>query len=131
MSQAVVLDASVLIAAMSAADAHHESARSILRRGAIGSALHAHPMTIAETAVGAARLNRVDPLRHALRALGVATVEIDDEQPWRLAQLRARTGLPLPDCCVLDTATSLSGRLATFDQRLRSAAERVGVTVVE
>jgi len=130
VSQAVVLDASVLIAAMSPTDAHHESARSILRRGAIGSGLHAHPMTIAETAVGASRLDRVDHLRNALRALGVATVEIDDEHPWRLAYLHVRTGLPLPDCCVIDAAMSLEGHLATFDRRLRSAAEQVGATVV-
>lgn len=123
MTPPVILDASVLIAAMNPADAHHRKAVALLRSGAISGNLIAHPMTIAESAVGAAEHGRLEEIQSAYARLGVAIANADSGQPWRLAQLRASTRLPLPDCCVLDTAIEFEGHLATFDSRLATAAQ--------
>jgi len=57
----------------------------------------------------------------------IALSDPDDAQPWRLASLRASTGLGLPDCCVLDTARQISSAVATFDARLVRRARELGV----
>lgn len=59
--------------------------------------------------------------------MGVQVTQVDDDQPWRLASLRASTGLGLPDCCVLDTARQTSSSVATFDARLVRRARDLGV----
>jgi predicted nucleic acid-binding protein len=47
----------------------------------------------------------------------------------RLGELRATTGLKLPDCCVLYTAERHSAALATFDDTLANRAATIGLTV--
>ena len=119
----VVLDASVLIAHFDPHDAHHDAATRLLIELA-GQALMAHPLTIAEVLVGPARVNRAVERRQSLREMRVDVIDIDIdididiEAPIRLAILRAQTGLRMPDCCVLDAATSRHATLATFDDRL-------------
>jgi predicted nucleic acid-binding protein len=53
-----------------------------------------------------------------------------DDEPLRLANLRATTGLRLPDCCALDTALSNGAMVATFDQALAGAARQLNVAVL-
>lgn len=130
MTAATVLDASVLIALMNPGDVHYADAVAMVRRGAIAGGLLAHPMTVAESAVGAAEHGRLEQVRRAFDGLGLATAESDPEQPWRLAALRAEARLPLPDCCVLDLAIVSGGDLATFDTRMAVAARRHGVSLV-
>ena len=129
MTASTTLDASVLIALMNAGDAHHRDAVTLVRRAAIAGALIAHPITIAESAVGAAEHGRLQQVRDAFAGLGLATAPGDPDQPWRLADLRASTRLPLPDCCVLDVAVESHSVLATFDIRLAAAARQRGVPV--
>ncbi len=43
-------------------------------------------------------------MRDDLRAAGIDAAPHDPDEPLRLAELRATTGLKLPDCCVLDVA---------------------------
>ncbi len=129
MTVSTTLDASVLIALMNAGDAHHRDAVTLVRRAAIAGDLIAHPLTIAESAVGAAEHGRLQQVRDAFAGLGLATAPGDPDQPWRLAELRARTRLALPDCCVLDVALEFQGALATFDVRLAAAAHEHGVPV--
>jgi predicted nucleic acid-binding protein len=53
------------------------------------------------------------------------------DAPHRLAQLLASSQLKLPDCCVLIAAQdSHAGAIATFDDRLRRAAEARGFTTL-
>lgn len=125
----MVVDASVLIALMNPGDVHYADAVAMVRRGAIAGGLLAHPMTVAESAVGAAEHGRLEQVRRAFDGLGLVTAESDPEQSWRLAALRAEARLPLPDCCVLDLAIVSAGDLATFDTRLAGAARRRGVTL--
>ncbi|HAN72052.1 MAG TPA: hypothetical protein DCQ36_10780 [Actinobacteria bacterium] len=127
---AIVLDASVLIAVMQPDDAHHDRARRIMRRHAPLSELLAHRVTLAESAVGAARGGRLAALQQAYARLGLQAAPTDEQEPWRVAALRASSGMSLPDCFVLDAATNLRASLATFDEALGTAARSAGVEVM-
>lgn len=125
----IVLDAGVLIALFDAHDPHHDAAEAIF------AAHPTEPMTIspinqAEVLVRAARENRDHQMVADLRALGVNTTPLPDDAATRLARLRAHTGAKMPDCCVLLTAEQTSARVATFDERLKKAAEALGLDVV-
>lgn len=126
----IVLDSSVLIAHLDAADAHHERAGALLL-GVADEPLGASPLTLAETLVGPVHAGQLDRAAAALRQLEVTSVGLDEEAPLRLAVLRSRTGLKLPDCCVLLAAEQAHATLASFDDRLLTAARERGLVVLE
>ena len=124
----IVLDASVLIAHFDASDAHHARAGALLLAAA-DEPLAASALSLAEVLVGPARAGRLDRAVAALHRLEVASVPLDEDAPSRLATLRAGSGLKLPDCCVLLATEQTRGDLATFDDRLATAARDRGVIV--
>ena len=124
----IVLDASVLIAHFDATDAHHEAARALLL-GAGDEPLGASLLTLAEVLVGPARAGQLDRATVALHQLDVTGLPLQEDAPVRLAVLRAETGLRLPDCCVLLAAEQAHATLATFDDRLATAASERGQPV--
>jgi predicted nucleic acid-binding protein len=125
----IALDASVLIAHLYPGDAHHKAASDFLRRTA-SEALIAHTLTLAEVLVGGVRVGRGPQMLADLHAIGVQLARHPDDEPLRLATLRATTGLRLPDCCALDTALSNGAMLATFDQALTGAARQLNVATL-
>jgi predicted nucleic acid-binding protein len=125
----IALDASVLIAHLSPRDAHHEDATRLLVEASKESLL-VHSLTMAEVLVGGARIGQGAEMLADLVAIGITVAARDDREPLRLAELRARTRLKLPDCCVIDTAQTNAAQLATFDDSLAAAARRLGVRVV-
>lgn len=118
----IVLDASILIAYLDNNDRHHDAAEALLER-AIDDDLGANPLTLAEVLVVPARDGRLDPVRSVLRDLEVQELPFPADTAVRLAQLRASTGLKMPDCCVLLAAEDQAARVACFDDRLARAAE--------
>ena len=124
----IVMDASVLIAHLNPADPHHEPATAILLAGSPGQML-VHTITLAEVLVGGVRVGHGASMRDDLRAAGIVAAPHDDDEPLRLAELRASSGLKLPDCCVLDVAIHHHASLATFDDALAAAARKRGVPV--
>lgn len=124
----IVLDASVLIAHFDTRDAHHLRANALLLAAA-DEELVASPMTVAEVLVGPVRAGQADRASAVLAQLGVATVGLDENAPLMLATLRAQTGLKLPDCCVLLAARTTGAAVATFDDRLATAARGHGFAV--
>lgn len=125
----IALDASVLIAHLNPHDMHHSAATHLLREATIQT-LVAHTLTVAEVLVGGARTGRAQEMLADLQTVGVQLARRIDDEPLRLAQLRATTGLKLPDCCVLDTALGNSAALATFDVALARAARHLDVPVL-
>jgi predicted nucleic acid-binding protein len=125
----IVLDASVLIAHLDAQDAHHARADQLLAETS-PQPLGASPITLAEVLVAPARTGRLDRANAALKRLGVAPIALVDDASLRLAVLRAGTNLRLPDCCVLLAAETADASIATFDDRLASAAAERGHVVL-
>jgi predicted nucleic acid-binding protein len=129
VASVIVLDASVLIAHFDANDAHHERASEVLVSIA-DDHMGASSLTLAEVLVGPARAGCLEQATAALRQLDIRAVAISEDASVRLATLRATTTLKLPDCCVLLAAeTSAAAGIATFDDRLASAAGKLGFTV--
>jgi len=124
----IVLDASVLIAHLEASDAHHDRALALLIDAA-DQPLGISPLTLAEVLVGPARSGKLDAAQAAIRELEIATIALSDDAPTRLATLRAKTRLGLPECCVLLAAGTTEAHVATFDDRLASSATELGLTI--
>jgi predicted nucleic acid-binding protein len=124
----IVLDASVLIAHLDAADAHHERASALLLDIA-DEPLGASPLSLAEVLVGPARAGQLDRASAVVHQLHVTCVRLEDDAATRLAVLRAGTSLKLPDCCVLLAAEQTHGAVATIDDRLATAARERGFVV--
>lgn len=117
-----------MIAVLDPLDAHFEAARQLFLENT-SERLGAHRLTVAESLVLATRATHGPAAASTLAALGVGYFDEPDD-PLALAELRATTGLRMPDCCVLYVALREKGRLATFDARLAAAAARSGVVVV-
>ena len=115
----IVVDASVLIADLDSADAHHAAAVEALADAV--PPLWVHPVTAAEVLVAAVRRGVAESVWADLTAIGV---EVDHSpiDPLQLAGLRVSTGCKMPDCCVLATAANRNAAVATFDDRLRRHA---------
>ena len=124
----IILDASPVIALFNIADAHHDAAAALLVEHASGG-FGMHPLTLAEILVGGARVGRANQMMAELRAMGVTTVTLPDDEPLLLAELRATTRLKLPDCCALATALRETAPLATFDSTLAAVATSLGIRV--
>jgi toxin FitB len=125
----IVLDASVLIAHLDSSDRHHARARSLLETNG-GEPLGANSITLAETLVSPARAGRLEDAEAALRRLGVQELPFGEGSPGRLAEMRARISLKMPDCCVLLAAQDHQGMVATFDSDLLAAARKLGLRSV-
>lgn len=121
MAGVIVLDASVLIALLDGEDAHHQRAETLLAQE-IDDDFAASSLTLAEVLVAPAREGRLDTVREALTDLEVEELPFPVDAAVKLAQLRAATGLKMPDCCVLLAAEGAEARIASFDDRLKNAA---------
>ena len=122
----IVLDASVVIAFLNPSDPHHSRAAQLLEEHSTAG-FRMHQLTLAEVLVGAVRTGRGAQLFDDLISLGVVAHEPDASEPLILAELRATTGLRMPDCCVLAVARQETLPLATFDDELARAAQALGV----
>ncbi len=124
----ITLDASVVIAHLSPHDPHHKAAGEYLR-GSSAEDLVIHSLNLAEVLVGGVKAGRGQEMLADLEAIGLRVADRPNGEPLRLANLRASSGLKLPDCCALDTALSTASTLATFDDDLAKAARQRRVTV--
>ena len=126
----IALDASVLIAHLNPADPHHHAATGILLAGTPERML-VHAINLAEVLVGGVRVGQALSMRDDLASAGIRLAPRDDDEPLRLAELRASSGLKLPDCCALDVAMRHRATLATFDMALTAEAVKRGVPIAE
>jgi len=125
----IVLDASVVIALLAPGDSNHDIAFSLLADHS-GGGFVMHQLTLAEVLVGAVREGRGAELLYDLTAAGIRAAEPAQDDSLLLAELRATTGLRMPDCCVLVVGLRSSAPIATFDARLASAARKRGIDVL-
>jgi predicted nucleic acid-binding protein len=125
----IVLDASLVIAHLSTGESNHHRATATIA-SAIGSGMWMSPVNLAEVLVGYARDGRLAQGVADIGSIGIEEWPMPSDAAIRLADIRAATGLKLPDCCVLVTAETSGAAVASFDARLRDAAVRRGLRVV-
>jgi len=127
----IVVDASVLIAHLDARDTHNQKAEALLE-AAGAKPLGASAITIAEVLVDPVRAGRLEEASAALTRLGLHEIGLGEGAAPRLAKMRARTRLKLPDCCVLLAAEDREAEeVASFDNRLAAVAAAMGLRLLE
>ncbi|HVD39013.1 MAG TPA: type II toxin-antitoxin system VapC family toxin [Solirubrobacterales bacterium] len=125
----IVFDANVLIAHLNDSDRHHIRAQSLLEANN-GESWGASSVTLAEVLVYPVHAGRLAEAEATLVGLDVQEVPLGSGASGRLAEMRVEVGLKMPDCCALLAAQNNEAALATFDARLISAAEKLGIAVV-
>lgn len=125
----IVLDANVIIAYLDGENVHHQRAEELLALE-IDDDFGANSLTLAEVLVLPAREKQLDAVRTILDELDVQELPFPGQTAVRLAELRAETGLKMPDCCVLLAAETHDARVASFDSQLTRAAVGRQVDVI-
>jgi predicted nucleic acid-binding protein len=122
--EALILDASVLIALLDSADTHHGRAiDDVEAADREGRQLLLPASAYSETLVAFARARRLEEARRAIIAMGITIASLTDTIAERAAELRARhTRLRLPDAIVLATAQEMGGSLLSYDRKLSQLA---------
>jgi predicted nucleic acid-binding protein len=123
---ALILDASVLVGLLDAADTHHYVAvDDIEAADESGIALLTPASAYSEALVSFARAGRVGDAREAIAGMGIEVASLTAAVAERAAELRAaHERLRLPDAIVLATARHLGGDLLTYDDRLARIAAK-------
>lgn len=125
----IVLDANVMIALLDADDPHHADVLEVMET-VVDDELAASVLTVAEALVHPSRAGVGSRALDALVSVGITTIPPADESALALADLRATTGIRMPDAVVLHAAIATGSRLATFDRTLALAARERGVGVI-
>lgn len=125
--EALILDASVLIGLLDAADPHHGRAiDDVEAADGEGRQLLLPASAYSETLVAFARAGRLAEARRAMTAMGITVVSLTDTVAEQAAELRARHNrLRLPDAIVLATAQEMGGSLLSYDRKLSQLAGKL------
>ncbi len=128
MARLIVLDASVVIAALAVDDAHHDAAVGALADAADAELVLA-ATTRAEILVGPARVGGRALTAARDFAAGCETVPVSEIVADNAAMLKARhRGLSLPDAIALEIAELIDADVVwTCDRRWREVHQRVAV----
>jgi len=128
VARLIVLDASVVIAALAADDAHHEAAVKALARAGDDELVLA-ATTRAEILVGPARTGGTALAAALDFADGCETVPVNAAIADGAAKLKAHhRGLSLPDAIALEVAAAIDADAVwTFDRRWRDIHRRITI----
>ena len=123
----IVLDANIIISFLEETDPNHRRAIALFK-AMDGEYLFVPSLTWAEVLVGAIGSDKAAEAQNRIQGLlGVAVANPDGvDWPVQLAQVRARTGLRMPDAFVLAAAEVLDAKVATFDSKLAAVAANQG-----
>lgn len=126
----LLVDADVLIGALDSSDAHHQDARALfVRARERQDALSISVVNLTEVLIApAADAARLAAAREAITALGVAIHPPSEAIAVDAARLRGRHPISLPDAYLLATAKHVGATVASFDQKVRHAAQREGLS---
>jgi len=125
----IVLDANILIALFDPADAHHARAEYLLVNHADES-LALSSLTLTEFLIRPTAAGLASQARTFIGNMGIIVSPVLGADTSHLAQVRAETGLKLPDAVVLWLAISSAATLMTLDDHLASVAQSLGVPVL-
>ncbi len=122
----IVFDAGVLIAHLSTDDKFHAAAETFLDEHEEFEFV-VHNLTVDECLVHAAAHGRTTTVLSALERLTFVQADLTRAETVGIAEVRAATGLRMPDAIVLHTAETTGRELVTTDRVLARTAEERGV----
>ena len=121
----MLLDSSAFIAFMNPSDQHNPAAVKYISSA---PSVEIHEVTLAESLVQASASDAVSHVLAVIEGLQATVVNSSGlEGAVRIAGIRDRTGLPLPDCYVLDSAEQLGISVLSFDSKMNKAALKMGL----
>jgi predicted nucleic acid-binding protein len=124
----MLLDSSAFIAFLNPADKHNSDAT---QRIASAQSIEIHEVSVAESLVRASAHEAVPHVLFVLERLEATIVNSTGVQgAVRVATIRHSSGLPLPDCYVVDAARELGEPVLSFDAKLNQAAQEMGLSTV-
>lgn len=124
----IVIDASVLIALVNSADAHHAWAKQFFT-DTLDDDLCISALTLAEVLVHPLRHGIGSEFLESISGMGLVVHDITGAQAARLADVRVRSGLKMPDAAVLHLAIEAGTTLATLDSQLAGQAKALNVAL--
>jgi predicted nucleic acid-binding protein len=122
----IVFDAGVLIAHLTTDDVFHTAADAFLDEYEEFEFV-VHNLTVAECLVHATAHGRTTTVLSILERLAFVHADLTRAETVGIAEVRAATGLRMPDAIVLHTAETTGRELVTTDRALARAAEDRGV----
>jgi predicted nucleic acid-binding protein len=127
----LILDASVVIGLLDAADAHHDRAvDEVDAADREGRTLLLPASAYSELLVAFARAGRIPEAREAVAAMGITVVALTAVIAETAAELRAaHRHLRLPDAILLASAHAHDGELLSYDRRLDRLAGADGPAI--
>jgi predicted nucleic acid-binding protein len=130
MAKLIVLDAGALIALHDDSDQHHSWALKMFI-DTVDAELQMSVLTFAEVLVHPTKAGNQAQFQASIRSLKIQVEALTEEQSPGLAELRAKTGLKMPDAVVLSLALSSNAEIATTDKTLASKAREYGLGVYQ
>ena len=128
MAGVIAIDASILIALLNDSDTHHAWARRFFT-DTLDDDLCMSALTFAEILVHPMKRNVGAEFLESIAGLGLQVRDITGEQAPRLADIRVRSGLKMPDAAVVHLAIETGATLATLDAELAAQAQNLSVPV--
>ena len=125
----IVLDANVLIALFDSSDAHHRRAEQLLDDHA-DEPMALSSLTLAEFLIRPTAAGRATQALTFIGNMGIVVAPVLGDDATHLAQVRAETGLKMPDAVALWLAVSSQAAVMTFDDHLGDVAQGLGVKVL-
>ncbi len=114
----VLLDSSVLIAALNPEDIHHQS---ILNSNTAGNQFIISSVSITELMPRAIKTGNSDAIWRALTDMVQDVVDFDTALALSAAEIRSHKGLKTPDAIISATAKARGAELWTLDAKLAKA----------
>jgi predicted nucleic acid-binding protein len=126
-----LLDADVLIGALDGDDAHHGRARELLTQWRENKDVCAvSVVNLTEVLIAPSPdVARLAAAREAIAALGVTVHQPNEAIGVEAARLRRRHPISLPDAYCLATAKHTGSAVASFDEKILTAAGREQIDV--
>ncbi len=126
----MILDSSAVIALINPKDVHCDEVTASLKANPQKPRI-LHEVSLAECLV---RSSARDEAGEVLRFMEIMGFEFQSTSgvagALRVSEIRMKTKLPLPDCYVIDIAIRQKLPLISFDQKLNSRAQEMGVETV-
>jgi len=126
----IVLDAGALIALLNDRDAHHEWALQMFI-DTVGEDLSISALNLAEALVQPIKAGRYQEFMDSIHGLGLEVQGLDQADVSSLANIRAESGLRMPDTIALHLALKSDSSLATTDRALGKAALGASLRVLQ
>lgn len=123
----MILDSSAVLALINPLDTHCREARGLFNAG-----LHKlrvlHEVSLAECLVRATEKDTTDEVLALVESMGIVFEDSSGVAgALRVARIRTKTKLPLPDCYVVDVALRLKLPIVSFDKKLNLVAYEIGI----